>query len=86
MNTYMNKRKRHFIKRETLKKETLKKAKKDKLIGFIVVILMGIVGCIASFFYGKALSYNIFFIFLPPMLIVTTFGVLITWGMLKKKN
>jgi ABC-type nickel/cobalt efflux system permease component RcnA len=87
----MSKRKRHFIKRETLKRETLKKAKKDKLIGFIIMILMGIVACIASPFIDKVINnenmYSMFFLtYLPLMLIVTIFAAFIIWGMLKKKN
>jgi hypothetical protein len=91
MKTYINKRKRHFIKRETLKKETLKKAKKGKLIGFIIAILMGIVACIASPFEAKVINnenmYSMFFLtYFPLMVVLTIFAALIIWGVLKKRN
>jgi hypothetical protein len=83
----MNKSKRHSIKKEKLEKEKLEKEKKGKLIGSIVFVIVLTYIAMDAPFASKAINDgDIFSMFLPLMLMVAIFAVLIIWGMLKKKN
>ena len=85
----MNKRQRRYIKREELKNKEWEKKKKDNKRSIIMIILIGIAGCIANFFIGQAISDgNMFFILSPLILrasIVAAFVIVAIMLLIKDK-